>query len=212
MKGLVFLLAVLVCTFPVMADTIHIDAENCTLSGDYCPLNITNDGWVYFASTQDGSDGWFQSYQGTAYFTLPQAIPDGTYTLSVKWKTGNVFSGNTYAYLISGANGASVTENGITNQGAWHTFYPTLQATTAVDYLAGPGTDFALATMWPGSPKANSITISGAAANTITIRMWDMCPLNYDYMAIDYFELTPTPEPMAMSLLALGGIALFRRK
>jgi hypothetical protein len=172
---------------------LHWEAENCTLGGDYCPLNITNDGWVYFASTKDGSDGWFQSYQGIATFTIPDPIPDGQYQVRVHWKQGNYFAGNTYAYMIAPEpnTGGTVVENDIANQGGWHTFYPNCQAQDKVDYLTGTDPNLLIGPIWSGSPKATSITTANVGPNGLRLSMWDECPLNYDYMALDWIELVP---------------------
>ena len=104
---------------------VIIQAEDCAitaLSGGYivavAPPQWQAQGDVVSISTGTGG---LDYGHGDIKFALAGPIPDGDYTLSVKWHTA-VMSGEAWAFMIDAQTG-SVTEGSYAS-GNWHYFYP----------------------------------------------------------------------------------------
>lgn len=196
----------------VPGNPIHIEAEDCTLTGlgpgawpdgqgGYIidqPISYfwlyEPGGKVYLASDPSGHNVQFGS--GVTEFRFPDdvSIPDGDYILTMTYELGTWVPGGGQAAFQIGLDPnsiGSVYENGITGQNAWHIFYPNMQGGgTYTDQLAGSeGIQWAV---WDQSPLAQSLTVSNVSNGEMFVRINDdNLGGNYAYLGIDYFELIP---------------------
>lgn len=169
-----------------------VRAEDCQVtafSGQVAYVGDPGDREV-LVSTDEAGDPTYAV--GDIQFNFPGTVSNGTYRLTVHWRSGTV-AGTPWAFML-GSDSGSVTENGGAG-GAWHYFFPGQSGSESDQWfthdLAGPSpVDFA---MWVNSPVAASITVNGVGANDFYVRVWDMSPSADNYFAIEYFELVPTP-------------------
>jgi hypothetical protein len=168
--------------------SIHIEAEDCTITAGGANSYWKVDGqWVYVATSPSGNS---QSATGNVAFPLPRAIPDGQYHVRTGYRLGT-WGQQASAFKIAPAAGSSgtITENGISNQNGWHTFYPDGYALYQIDEMAGPaGLSFPVSA---GTPIAQSVTVSNIGADEFVIFIWDQSGGNYNFFGIDFFELIP---------------------
>jgi hypothetical protein len=130
---------------------------------------------------------------GDIKFNFPGVVSNGTYRLTVRWRTGTV-AGTPWAYKL-GSDSGSVTENGVPTSGKWHYFYPGQSGPHGDQWhahdLAGPEpVDFS---MFPNTAVGSSVTVSGVAAGDFYVRVWDMSPSRDNFFTIEYFQLSPPP-------------------
>ena len=174
---------------------VIIQAEDCVitaLSGGYivaaAPPQWLAQGDVVSIST--GTGGELDYGYGDIKFALTGPIPDGDYTLSVKWHTA-VMSGEAWAFMIDAQTG-TVAESSYAS-GNWHYFYPgkgdTHDDQWFTDELAGTGgLNFETYSITPVRPY---LSLSGIGNNDLHIRIADMALGENNYFAIDYFILQP---------------------
>ncbi|MFH1616677.1 MAG: hypothetical protein ABIG61_16535 [Planctomycetota bacterium] len=172
--------------------SIHVEAEDCTIAAVSPNTYWRIDGPLIFMATN--ASGNTQSAVGNIAFYLPPVIPDGTYTLKLGYRIGGTWEGAGSSFKIAPAGGSSGTihEDGIITQNGWHTFYPVGYALYEVDDLAGlAGLSFPVD---PGTPIADSVTVSNIASGEFVIYIWDQSANSYDFFGIDFFELIPVSE------------------
>ena len=168
-------------------------AEDCRISaleGNFAYVDAPG-GREVLVSTDPAGDPTYAV--GETQFYFPGAVSNGTYTLSVHWRSGTV-AGTPWAFML-GSDSGSVIEDGVSVSGGWHYFYPGQSGSHSDQVfthdLAGPDpVDFS---MWVNSPVAASITVSGVGADDFYVRVWDMSPARDNYFAIEYFELNEVP-------------------
>ena len=147
---------------------LSVRAENCRItpiSGHYTKIDSSKGKLVQLACDSHGNPS---HAMGDFRVHFPQPIPDGSYRLTICWRTSHM-NGTPWAFLLS-ADGGSVVENDI-EQGGWHYFYPGLAGVDNDRWfthdLAGPRPiDFS---MFPNTPVAGSITVSGVGLSLIHI-------------------------------------------
>lgn len=218
MRNIILSMAVVVMVTGAVSATIyHFEAEDCTLVNNTAEWFVYNPGWSSGNVAAYAAQGGNVQF-GTGYTTLriPDALPDGEYTLKIRWNFVNAESGaggfySQYNYLIYNYSGTLV-ENGAT-AGAWHTFYPGYYPNTGSgvreEYLSGP----AMATLIaPSNPQSTSLNISGVAAGDIALFFMDDNAGSYVYSEIDWVEFELIPEPCSLMLLGAGGLLMLRRK
>ncbi len=141
---------------------------------------------------------------GEVEFRFPGPIPDGTYTLAVRWMTGTM-TGTPWAYRL-GADAGTVVENGITS-GRWHYFYPGHTTDNGQGNDAGhtgehdgqwfthdlAGPNPVGLNVYPDTPVRTSISLKGVGPGDFYIRLRDLSPARNNFLQIAYFELTPAP-------------------
>ena len=169
---------------------LSVRAENCRITpvfGHYRKVESSKGKLIQLASDSHGNPA---HAMGDFQIHFPQPIPDGTYRLTICWRTGRM-NGTPWAFVL-GADGGNVVENGI-EQSGWHYFYPGL-ATADNDRwfthdLAGPQPiGFS---MFPNTPVAGSITVSGVGKNDFYVRVRDMSPGRNNTFGIESLTLTP---------------------
>jgi hypothetical protein len=217
MKKLLTLLIVLGMSAPALAtigDITTFQAESTILGGAY-KLDTGPDSVIVSAV-----GGAHINAVGTASFTMPAEIPAGEYILRVQWLALNQGGVENGAFNISG-----VTENGGNrSSGDWHSFGPPAGTSGFfLDELAGPSMGLGATSMINGwevkdawGAFATSLTIAAGNNGNVTIEILDASATpNYALFIVDYFEfeeIAAIPEPATMSLLALGGLAMLRRR
>ena len=125
-----------------------------SIDGHYAEIDSEKGTKIQLATDQAGNPA---HAVGDFKFRFPNAIADGTYRVTIRWRTGTM-GGTPWAFLL-GSDAGTVTENGI-ESGRWHFFYPGHSGPHSNQWfthdLAGPSPiDFS---MWPNSPVARSIT------------------------------------------------------
>ncbi|MFH1614771.1 MAG: Ig-like domain-containing protein [Planctomycetota bacterium] len=129
---------------------------------------------------------------GDLKFNFPGTIPNGNYRLTIHWRSATV-NGTPWAFKL-GSDSGTLTEYGVTT-GKWHYFYPGHSGPQSNQWFTHDlaGSNPINFSMWPNSPVAAYITVSGISQGDLYIRIWDMSPSQNNYFMIDYFELTPLP-------------------
>ncbi len=166
----------------VRATQCHIKARY----GSYRKVESVRGTLIQLATTPAGNTA---HAVGDVELRLPHAIADGTYRVTVRWRTGTM-CGTPWAFLL-GSDGGTVTEH--STAGRWHYFYPGLSGKHSDQWfehdLAGPNpVDFAV---WPNTPIAPSVTIRGAGKGEFYIRLRDMSPARGNSLSIESITLTP---------------------
>ena len=170
-----------------------VRAEDCritALHGSFAHLDSA-DGREVLLSTDAVGNPLYAI--GDIQFNLPGVVADGTYRLTVHWRSGTV-AGAPWAFRL-GSDSGRVTEHG-TAGGQWHTFFPGQSGPHSdqsfAHDLAGPDpVDFFL---WVNRPVASSITVEGVGEGDFYVRVWDMSPSRNNYLAIESFTLVPLPH------------------
>jgi len=183
------------------ADCLYIytiQAEDCNItaiSGSYISGSAPNDwpGDTNVVRLATSSAGGLEYGCGEIKFAIPVAIPDCDYLLSVRWHTGTMDGGKTWAYSI-GADSGSVMDGAFPG-GQWHYFYPGDDVNDPnkhndqwfTDYLAGPnGMTF---TTWTNTPVRPYLTLSNIGSDDLYIKILDTGFSKDNSFGIDYFVL-----------------------
>jgi hypothetical protein len=174
-------------------ESLTLRAEDWLISaidGHYTKIDSAKGTLVQLATDAAGNPA---HAVGEFKLRFPSAIPDGTYQLTIRWRTGTM-GGTPWAFLL-GTEAGRVTETGILS-GRWHYFYPGHSGAHSDHWfthdLAGPNPiDFA---MWPNSPVSTSISISGVGEGEFYVRLRDMSPGKNNSFGIESIALTPLGE------------------
>jgi hypothetical protein len=222
-KVVVMSLALGLAAASAWATPIVISASSCSLDYQAGLAGSTAGFWQGNAYIMLNNSSSAHNATGTAWLGINQAIPNGSYDVTVRYETGTVEAAGAGQDAVQmGVTGtATYQENGNVNGVLGpKTYYPasTYGVTSSTWYdaqFAGPqGSAGWFCPVWSGSDLPTSITVSGV--NGTDSRLWlsiqDGLAGNYDYAIINSITLTPVPEPMTMSLLVLGGLPLIRRK
>jgi hypothetical protein len=169
-----------------------VQAEHCAitaLDGHFACVP-GNGSQEVLVSTDSAEDPTYA--MGEIKFNFPGVVANGTYRLTVYWRTGTV-AGTPWGFML-GSDTGSVTENG-TASGNWHYFYPGQSGPHSDQWFTKDlaGSNPVSFSMWVNSPVASSITVTSVGPGDFYVRVWDMSPSRDNYFAIDYFELSPLP-------------------
>jgi hypothetical protein len=218
-------LVVLLAAVPAWATPIVVPNTAMTVIA-----SVPDSAWPNsYVSGGNGSDVIFlngpgaMNAMGYGTISLDMAIPDGTYTVSIRYGTGAVHTSDAggMAVSMSKIGTATYAENGnVNNVLGWKSYYPASNyGVTANSWynaqFAGPqGSAGWFCPVWTGSDLPTSITVSGVDGvnGKLTLSFYDSEYQNYDFAMVDSVTLTAVPEPITMSLLGLGSLALIRRK
>jgi len=170
---------------------VIVQAEDCSItavSGHYSTGQIDSTDVVYVATNASGDK---KNGFGDIKFNFPNSVPDGEYTLRVRWHTGTM-NASAWAFMI-GADSGTVVEGSYYKSGKWHFYYPghpnSHNDQWFIDDLAGPnGLRFKV---WPNTKVLNYINVAGAGSGDFYVRFLDTATATNNYLALDYFELTP---------------------
>ena len=181
---------------------IVVQAEDCNLSG---LIGIGTLGGVDYTSIAYDADAPDHTAYatGVGYMAFPDAIPDGNYTLEMRYKANNWAETQSMAYQISTTGSGTVTEQGISSQNSWHQWIITGTGGGStpwyLDEIAGPssydgtmsesGFEFTVT-----EPAAEYLTISGVDANELVVAINDYSTAMYNRLDVDYFKLIPYQE------------------
>jgi len=167
------------------------DWQITAIDGHYAKIDSEQGTQIQLATDQAGNPA---HAVGDFKFWFQNAIEDGTYRVTIRWRTGTM-GGTPWAFLL-GCDAGIVTEDGI-ESGRWHYFYPGHSGPHSNQWfthdLAGPDPiDFS---MWPNGPVARSITVSGVGPGDFYVRLRDMSPGRNNSFAVESIELTPLGDP-----------------
>jgi hypothetical protein len=171
----------------VRATDCHIEAKH----GNFAYVDREGDREVLVSTDAAGNP---LHAVGDIQFSFPGMVSNGTYRLTVRWRTGGV-EGTPWAYRL-GSRSGRVVENG-TVSGAWHDFYPGQAGRHGgqafVEDLAGP--EPIGSARYVNRAAGSSLTVDGVGKGDFYVRIWDMSPSRNNYFAIESFTLTPVPAP-----------------
>lgn len=170
--------------------TYHFDANNCTITSSVA-LRQPDGVLVAYDYSNPVPGNGHQNATGEATFAFPAAIANGDYVVKMAYELLSWTSGTQSSFAIVGLNGATVTEHGVSNNGAWRAYWPTVtnigHLVYEMDELAGPN-----GMQWPHQQQADYITVSDAGANGLAVKIWDQSGSSYNCLVLRYFELLPT--------------------
>ncbi|MFH1616685.1 MAG: hypothetical protein ABIG61_16575 [Planctomycetota bacterium] len=191
---------------------IRIEAEDCIIS------SAGPSTYLWDGNTVDGNDSYWSSYTvgpdtkvivatdpcgdnfmatGAIKFVFPDAIPDGTYWLRMKWGL-NSWSHYWVSYKIENLGSGYIVESGgSTKANGSHLIWtkygesePLIEGEwEGTDELAGPNGFSFYAN--PDSTEATAVVISNAGAGDLAVTIWDYSIGGYDRVEVDWFELVP---------------------
>lgn len=113
----------------------------------------------------------------------------------------------------------TVTNNGTEDWGDFHfeIFQVGAEDPVNVDFLSSPApVSSQTGLTWAISPDGSAIDLyfysdPVAPGETANFQVYDVNPDELSFFGVSYWP-TPVPEPMSVSLLACGGLALLRRR
>lgn len=239
MKKLVvcLVLALAAPSLAIIGDVISIDLT--PVGGD--PYQVTLGGewrvgqgepWKTYLAQHDAAteppEGEFWQHTGSGTATILASLPAAEY--KVRWwgAPASWANGRSWEFSISGTG---VTEAGTLYPNQLHTLWPTTTTGEPVvkAEIIGPsmasqpgaltitsGGPLHIGTSaWQGSDNFPGTSLFLSAGNQVVITMVDNCDVNYGRMmsyGFEFEEIGPIPEPATMALLALGGLAVLRRR
>ena len=188
--------------------SLDVRAEHCrikALVGRYNKIESARGSLIQLATDARGNPA---HAVGDFKLHLPIAIPDGTYRVSIRWRSGTM-GGTPWAYLL-GTESGQVIEHGVSS-GRWHYFYPGHSESHNDRWftqdLAGPNP--LKFSMWPNSLAASAISVSGVEPGGFYVRIRDMSPGRDNAFAIESIALTriATAEPKTQTGSAVSAVA-----
>ena len=236
MKKLAILLVMVIAapSLATIGDIISVDLTptnpaDITLGGEW-RVGLAEPWKTYCAqlATPDPTYGEFWQHTGSGTATINYSLPAAQY--KVRWwgAPASWANGRSWEFSIGGTG---VIEAGTLYPNQLHTLWPTTTTGEPVvkAEIVGPsmaslpsaltiteGGPLHIGTsQWQGSDNYPGTSLFLQAGNQVVVTFVDNCDVNYGRImtyGLEFEEIGPIPEPVTMSLLALGGLALLRRR